>query len=80
MAGRDSKTGMSFEGAKEMTSHHPLKRRLAARKSIALLTGSHASLGLANRMVGFEGYQTKTAGDFFYDENRRYFPIKDRKV
>lgn len=28
------------------------KRRLAARRAIALLTGSHACLGLANRMVG----------------------------
>lgn len=42
---------------------HPLARRLAARKTVALLTGSHASLGLADRMGNFEGYKTATAAD-----------------
>lgn len=35
---------------------HPLARRLAARKAVALLTGSHASLGLVDRMSIFEGF------------------------
>jgi hypothetical protein len=37
---------------------HTLQRRLAARRAIALLTGSHASLGLADRMRNFDGFRT----------------------
>lgn len=37
---------------------HSFASRLAARRAIALLTGSHASFGLADRMSKFEGYQT----------------------
>lgn len=37
---------------------HTLQKRLAARRAIALLTGSHASLGLADRMSKFNGFRT----------------------
>lgn len=36
---------------------HTFARRMAARRAIALLTGSHASLGLADRMTGFDGFR-----------------------
>lgn len=39
---------------------HTLQRRLQARRAVALLTASHACLGLANRLVG--PLEFRTAG------------------